>query len=363
MSGVDTPGTGNDGQQPWSVRPGGLGTPGQPHGGYDPFPSHAQPQQPYAPQPDGYGQPDPYGQQGAPGGYGEPAPAQQPFGGGGEGGGQPDWSRLAEQRDAAARRRRLMFTVGGSVLGLALVGGIIAAAMAMSGDDKGTEAGPAGSSGTVSSTPFVPEKPTFRPAPTVPPPPAARNVLADPKLDTAPFTVDAVFAEKKFSVDGRAYSVVNSHLGNTCSDGADAKLGPVMRNQQCTQLIRLAVTGPDGIVSTVAVASFPTPDKATAIMNSKEGGILAPLAGPGIKVLDPKKQKYAELRNAIGRYTLFSLNWYTDGKAITADDKVMGRRLDDIDKFLLSSMVARGEATSKQIDDENRRKALEQVQG
>ncbi|MYW06154.1 hypothetical protein [Streptomyces sp. SID3343] len=362
MSGVDSPGTGNDGQQPWSVRPGGLGTPGQPQGDYDPFPSHAQPQQPYAPQPDPYGPTDPYGQQGAPGPYGEPAPGRQPFGGGNDGG-QPDWSRLAEQRDAAARRRRLMFTVGGSVVGLALVGGIIAAAMAMSGGDDGDKPGPAGSSGTVASTPFAPDKPTFRPAPTVPPPPPAQDVLADPKLDTAPFTIDALFPEMKFSVDGRAYSIVNGQLGNTCSDGADAKLGPVLRNQQCTQLIRLAVTGPGAIVSTVAVASFPTPDKAKAIMNSQEKGILVPLGGPGIKVLDPKKQQYGELRNAIGRYTMLSLSWYADGKAIAADDKVMIQRLDDIDKFLRSAMTARGEATSKQIDAENRRKALEQVQG
>jgi hypothetical protein len=358
MSGVGTPGAGNDGQQPWSVRPGGLGTPGQPQDAYDPFPSHAQPQQPYAPAPDPYGQ-------GTPGGYGEPAPQQQPFGSadaGGGGGRQPDWTRLAEQRDAAARRRRLMFTVGGSVLGLALVGGIIAAAMAMSGDDKGDKAGPVGS-GSVSATPFAPEKPTFRPAPTVPPPPAAQEVLADPRLDTGPFTVDAVFGETKFSVDGRAYSIVNGQLANTCSDGTDAKLGPVMRNQQCTQLIRVAVTGPGGIVSTVAVASFPTPDKAKTIMNSKEKGILTPLAGPGVKAIDPKKQQYAEVRNSVGRYTLFSLSWYTDGKAITADDKAMGQNLDDLDKFLRNAVTARGEARSKQIDDENRRKALEQVQG
>ncbi|WP_406283437.1 hypothetical protein [Embleya sp. NBC_00896] len=346
MSGVGTPG--NDGQGPWSVRPGAPGTPGQARNPYDPFPSHAhdphqqpQPQQPFAPNP----QPQ--------------QPAQQPFG---PAGGGPDWSALAEQRDAAARRRKLMFTAGGAALALALVGGIVAAAVTMSGGDGDTTATP-GASGSASTAPFSPGKPSFRPAPTVPPPPAAQNVLADPALDTAPFSVESLFPNTKFTVDGRAYNVVAAKLDNTCSDGTDPKLGPALRNQQCTQLIRLAVTGPDGVVSTAAVASFPSADKADAIKNGKDGGELLALAGPGVKVLDAKKQKHGKQRNSIGRYALLTIDWYADGKDPVGQDQAIGRVEDDLNRFLWNAMTARGEAMSKQIDDENRRKALEQVQG
>ncbi|MFI6584990.1 hypothetical protein [Embleya sp. NPDC050493] len=351
MSGVGTP-PGDDGQQPWSVRPGGPGTPGQPQHAWDPFPSHAhdphgqqphqQPQQPFA-------QSRPVPEQ--------PTPQQQFAGSAG-----PDWDALAERRDAAARRRRLLFTIGGSVLGLALVGGVVAAAMAMSGGDDEKSAGPGTSTGP-SAASFAPAKPTFRPAPTVPPPPPAQAVLADPTLDTAPFTVESLFPASKFTVNGRQYSVVASKLDNTCSDGTDPKLGSAARNQQCTQLIRLAVIGPDGIVSTAAVGSFPSADKATAVKNGKDGGELLPLAGPGVKVLDAKKQKHGKLRNSVGRYALFTLDWYADGKDPVGDDKPMAQAQDDVDKFLWNSLTARGEARSKQIDEENRRKALEQIQG
>ncbi|MGC0422315.1 hypothetical protein [Embleya sp. AB8] len=347
MSGVGTPG--DDGQQPWSVRPGGPGTPGQPQHPWDPFPSHAhdagqqppqQPQQPFAQPPSPHEQPT----------------QQQQF----AGSAGPDWTRLAEERDSAARRRRMLFTVGGTVLGLALVGGVVAAVMSMSGGDDKKKAGPA--TGPASAT-FAPAKPTFRPAPTVPPPPPAQSVLADPALDTAPFTVEALFPGQKFTVNGRQYSVLASKLDNTCSDGMDAKLGPAARDQQCTQLIRLAVLGPDGTLSTAAVAAFASPDQATAVKNGKDGGELLPLAGPGVKVLDAKKQKHGKLRNSVGRYGLFTLDWYANGKDPSADDKTMAQAQDDVDKFLWNSLIARGEATSKQIDETNRRKALEQIQG
>lgn len=348
MSGVGTPG--DDGQQPWSVRPGGPGSPGQPAHAWDAFPTqahgpqgpqpHPQPQQPFA---------RPAHEQQA---------GQQQFGSSAG----PDWDALAERRDAAARRRRLLFTVGGSVLGLALIGGVVAAVMATSGGDDDKSAGPGASGGPPTST-FAPAKPTFRPAPTVPPPPAAQAVLADPALDNAPFTVESLFPNSKFTVNGRQYSVVASKPDNTCSDGTDGKLGPAARNQQCTQLIRLAVVGPNGIVSTAAVASFPSADKAAAIKNGKDGGELLPLAGPGVKVLDAQKQKHGKLRNSVGRYALFTLDWYADGKDPVGDDKTMAQAQDDVDKFLWNSLTARGEARSKQIDDENRRKALEQIQG
>ncbi|WP_439676361.1 hypothetical protein [Embleya sp. MST-111070] len=353
MSGVGTPG--DDGQRPWSVRPGGPGTPGQPQHAWDPFPSHAhgsqgqppqqQPQQPFA-------QPPPQAQQPA---------GQQQFGGAGGSSG-PDWSRLAEERDSAARRRRLLFAAGGTVLGLALVGGVVAAAMTLSGGDDDKKAGP-GASGGPSAATFAPEKPTFRPAPTVPAPPPARAVLADPTLDTAPFTVESLFPNQKFTVNGRQYSVAAGKLDNTCSDGTDTKLGAAARDQQCTQLIRLAVIGPNGVLTTAAVASFPSEGKANAVKNGKDGGELLPLAGPGVKVLDAKKQKHGKLRNSVGRYGLFTLDWYADGKDPVGDDKTMAQAQDDVDKFLWNSLTARGEAISKQIDDENRRKALQQIQG
>jgi len=255
----------------------------------------------------------------------------------------------------------MMFTIGGAVLALGAVGAVVFATMSISGDDQEATANTTGPS--LSATPFAPAQPSFRPAPTVPAPPSAQAVLADARLDTAPFTVAALFPQKNFTVNGRQYTIVASRAVNTCSTGADAKLGPVLRGQQCTQLIRLAVTAPGGIVSTAAVASFPTAAKATAVKSGKEGGILAPLTGPGVEVLDPKKQKYGSQRNSLGRYALFTLDWYADGKDPVGQDKAMFQAEDDLNKFLWNSLMARGQEISRRIDAENRRKALEQVQG
>lgn len=351
VSGAGTPA--DDGQQPWSVRPGGPGTPGYqpdpyaphhaPHTGshdnpHDPFPAHAQTPQPQRPFEQQHSQQTPFGDRD-----------------------EPDWSRLAASRDASARRRRMMFIAGATVLAVGAVGAVVLATTTMSGDDQEAAANTTGPS--VSATPFAPAQPSFRPAPTVPAPLSAQAVLADAELDKAPFTVASLFPKKKFSVNGRQYTIVASQARNTCSDGADAKLGPVLRSRQCTQIIRLAVTAPGGIVSTAAVASFPDAAKATAVKAGKEGGVAAPLAGAGVKALDPKKQKYGSQRNSLGRYAMFTLDWYADGKDPVGQDKAMFQVEDDLNKFLWNSLLARGEETSRTIDAENRRKALEQVQG
>ncbi|MFJ5922609.1 LamG domain-containing protein [Kitasatospora sp. NPDC092948] len=60
-------------------------------------------------------------------------------------GGGPDWAALAEANEREHRRRRLRLRIGAGALGVALIGGLVAAAVALSGpsDRPGTGSAPA----------------------------------------------------------------------------------------------------------------------------------------------------------------------------------------------------------------------------
>lgn len=218
-------------------------------------------------------------------------------------------------------------------------------------------------------------RPTFRPAPTVPPPPGATAVLADPGLDTGPFTAEALFPQPQISVDGRTYTVVARHLGNTCADAGSPALGGVLRARGCIQIVRITATSADGTAATVAVASFGSPADAKAAATDAaahpEAALLA-LPGTVVPVLCPPPAPdrpgvvCARQSNVLGRYGVFLVGGYPgpDNRIDPAKgDPLVDRIGNDLDRAARDALTARAEQRSQAIYEAGKAAAEKAIQG
>ncbi len=330
-----TQSTGADGSTPWTVRPGA--------------PEYEPPdgREPYVPV-------DPYGTTAS----------------------TRSARRAAARRNAGGgngRRGRPKKSFRGVVVlvVLALVAGGLATWLALSGDDKDSDTATPAGPGT--SPDIV--RPTFRPAPTVPPAPGGEAVLADPALDTGPFTPEALFPAPQITAGGRTYAVVARQLDNNCADTANPALAEIMRNHACVQVVRVTVTGPDGTAATVAVASFANPNDAKAAANEGNANRAAALLGlPGgsVPMLCPVPQPgtpevvCVRQTNFLGRYGVFLVGGYPGPEnridPAKGDPKVeqMGT---DLDRAAREALAKRGEERSKAIYDAAKAEAEKAIQG
>lgn len=284
----------------------------------------------------------------------------------------PDWNALADRearRRARTRTNRLR--IGAALVAVAVIGAT-AAWLTTSGDDSGATAntGPGGA-----ATGPGDDKPTFKPVPTVPPPPGSGTVLADPQLDTAPFTADALFPTARLTVDGRVYNVVAKQLDNTCADAANPALGTILRAKACVQIIRATATGPDGTAATIAVAAFTSPtdakDAATEGNANREASLLALLGAPVTELCPqplPGKPGVTCVRqtNSVGRYGIFLVGGYPgpDNRIDPAKgDPKVEQAGDDLDRAIRDTLTHRGEERSQAIYEQAKADAEKALQG
>ncbi|UGQ14593.1 hypothetical protein LO772_13985 [Yinghuangia sp. ASG 101] len=329
--------TGTDGSTPWTVRPGAPE--------YEP----ADGRDPYVPQ-------DPYGTTVS----------------------TRSARRAAARRNAGGgngRRGRPKKSFRGIVIGvvIALVVGGVATWLALAGGgddaDSDTAAPPDAGAG-----PEV-TRPTFRPAPTVPPAPGGEAVLADPALDTGPFTPEALFPAPQITVNGRTYAIVARQLDNNCADTANPALAEILRGNACAQVIRITATGPDGTAATVAVGSFANPDDAKAAAaqgNANRDAALLGLPGGPVPVLCPVPQPNtpavicARQTNSLGRYGVFLIGGYP-GPENRIDPAKGDPKVDqlgtDLDRAAREALAARGEKRSQAIYDAAKAEAEKAIQG
>ncbi|MEV0368514.1 hypothetical protein AB0I10_01550 [Streptomyces sp. NPDC050636] len=242
-----------------------------------------------------------------------------PFDGPG-GSGTPDWDALAQESEAASRRKRWML-IGGGALAAVAVAGIVTAAVVTSGSGSG--------GGTATASPTAPDatqapddKPSF-PDVSVPPPPNPQDYISDPKKDKAPLTPATLFPDKSMVIGERAYPRTNTSATKDCTAAAQGALGSLLSHNGCSQLLR-ATYSKGGVSVTVGIAVFDSPAKAAKVRDQYKGN-LTPLSGGGVPATFCVGTGCVTTANAAGRYAYFTIAGNDDGKRVESTKSKAGQ--------------------------------------
>lgn len=300
-----------------------------------PFPAHA------TGQPSGYGYPQQgqgygYPQQGYPqGGFAQQpgpyaTPANLP-----RNPSEPDWAALADQNDAASRRRKRLYMVGGGVLAALVVGGIVAVSLGVLGKGKDVAAGPS-TSPSVSTSSLRPS-----PSPSTPPPPPVDplDIISSAAKDTARLDVRVLFPDVQVPIGGTVYERNGVHQTATCVKAGSNGLGEVFVSHKCRAVYRATYLN-KGIAVTVAIVVFDDAQQAQAVVKKQTGNIFSLYRKPlkpfcrGVQCLNA--------RGSAGRYAYFTLAGYTNGKAVPKHDKNVEKATDDILALARNTLLQRG---------------------
>ncbi|MTE20582.1 hypothetical protein F0L17_16000 [Streptomyces sp. TRM43335] len=255
----------------------------------------------------------------------------------------PDWAALAERSERRRARRRRLLVIGGGALATAVVAAIVATAVVSeSGSDSETSDRPsAASSSAVETAPPDPEQPepTFSSAPPPPPPPDPREILSDPKRDTAPLDAATLFPGDSMTTGGREYAKGATHSTGNCAAGTQGALGAVLTNNGCRELIRVTYRR-GGVAATVGVAVF---DSARAAAGAKEQAEpnIASLPGAGVPTFCRGVTCHTSA-NALGRYAYFTISGHTSGKDVTSADTAARQAGRDAADHAFARIVQRG---------------------
>ncbi|MDX6348676.1 MAG: hypothetical protein QOF84_3466 [Streptomyces sp.] len=249
---------------------------------------------------------------------------------------EPDWSALAEQSEARARRRKLFF-VGGGVLAVVAISGIVATAV-VSSNHKKPVASPTVTAATTEALPPQPSFPSVTPAPTY----NALDFISTAKKDTAPLSVNTLFPEKKklsWAQGARTYTKTASAGTSSCTSAASGTLGAVLKKYGCSHLFR--VTYVRGTVAvTVGVAVFDDAAHADQVKQHAKGYVL-PLAGGG-QAAFCHATSCRLTTNAKGRYAYFTIAGLRNNQAVTTSDTLARQAGTDGGAYAFSRIVQRG---------------------
>ncbi|WP_407560584.1 hypothetical protein [Streptomyces sp. 184] len=273
------------------------------------------------------------------GGYGGPGGQGQGsgFGPPGSGGPAPDWSALADSAAAERRRkRRLLTIVGGALATVVIAGAVAAAVVTTSGGDDDPSSGASDNRISGAGSESGKGEPSFS---SVAPPPNPRDFIASADKDTAPLTVDSFYPNAKITVDGHTYERRATHSTDECASGASTKLGKVLTANDCERLLRATFTR-DGTAVTVGVAVFAAEGPAGRAAEQASGN-LESLPGAGV----PEFCRATACRltsNTLGRYAYFTIAGYSDGKAVTTDDRLTKEAVQDTGWYVYRRIMDRG---------------------
>ncbi|MER6915543.1 Fis family transcriptional regulator [Streptomyces sp. NPDC000594] len=246
----------------------------------------------------------------------------------------PDWAALADASAARNRRKRLMTIVGAAVAATAVA--VVTTVVLLSGDDpqdsknaKNNEAKPTGGA-SASGTPGEQK-----------PPPTAKEIVSDEKLDTAPLTVDTVFPGRKLTMGDRVYTKSTVARADACSEVTQSGLGDVLERNGCDQVLR-ATYGKDKIAVTVGVAVFGNEREAKKAVQDSRGNI-APLKAKGGPEFCKGGPVCRFTANSYGRYAYFTTTGLTNDKSVEKGDEAAFKAGDDVAEFVFREIVRRGE--------------------
>ncbi|MDR3032427.1 MAG: hypothetical protein LBV78_04850 [Kitasatospora sp.] len=269
---------------------------GPPVQGPPPFPQQPQPQQWQQPQ---YSYPG-------------PPPLQQPSG--------PDWQQLADEREAQARRKRLMVTLSIGIGVAVLAAGGVAIALLSQGSDQPDPI----ASG--SASPSAPASNSAKPS---------ASGSAKPSTSSSPgktlppaITIDALFADQSLNIGGHNYVRKTTVTDTPCWKATGNGLGDVLSNANCDQLMRgTYYTGNTAV--TVGVATFKSEADAAKAGNGLKGQI-QPLFGKDNVTEFCRNVACASTGRVAGRYLVFTIAGPISGGAGDQDPVAQssGKELD-----------------------------------
>lgn len=262
----------------------------------------------------------------------------QPWGSGGSSD-EPDWAALAEDTERARSRRRMWWLVGGGALATVLVAGIVATAVVT---QNGSDSSDGGTRSLPSPADVPPDsaqpKPTFKKA--LPPAPP-QDYLADAEHDTAPLSVDILFAEKSVTVNGHHYARAATDSTTDCSSATQGKLGTLLKKYQCDQMFR-ATYQRDGLAVTVGVAVFDGTAQAAKIKDQYQPNVAA-LAGGGVSSFCTTVVCRTTV-NSLGRYAIVTIAGHTNGSPAGDSDTAAKQAALDGSAYAYNRIMQRGKA-------------------
>ncbi|MDT0456178.1 hypothetical protein RM550_10545 [Streptomyces sp. DSM 41527] len=275
-----------------------------------------------------------------------------PFDGpGGSSSSTPDWGALAEESEAQARRKRLLWIGGGALAALA-VAGIVTFAVISGG--SGSPGGNPTASPTASDQAAAPDAQPSFPDVSVPPPPNPRDYISDPKKDKAPLTPATLFAQKNMVVGAHTYPRTKTATTKDCTAAAQGPLVSSLSHNGCKQLLR-ATYAKGGVAVTLGVAVFDSPAQAAKVMNENKANLM-PLPGGAVPSDFCQGTKCRMATNATGRYAYFTIAGYLNGKDVTAAETKARQIARDGGAYAFSQITQRGKdqaakAAEQQLKD------------
>lgn len=265
--------------------------------------------------------------------------SQQPWNGGNDGQ-SPDWAALAEQSEARAKRRRMLF-IGGGALATLAVGAAVALAVT-SANDPVTGGDPSPLPPTASIPGETATAPSFAPT-SAPPPLNPKDFVSDKKKDTAPLGPDILFPGSQLTMGSTVYKKGPTADTKDCASAAKGTLPKALTAGGCTRLMRVTYTQ-GGIAVTVGVAVFDTEAQALKAKKATDTkSIVQPLSGNGVKPFCDGAV-CRSTTNSYGRYAYFTLTGFTNGKDVTPKDTKVFATGDDLAEFAFRAIERRGEA-------------------
>ncbi|MFC1409072.1 hypothetical protein ACEZCY_11765 [Streptacidiphilus sp. N1-12] len=209
---------------------------------------------------------------------------------------EPNWSALAEQHEAQAKRkRRLLIAAGAGALCLVVAGG---AAFAVSRGGGHPVTQPTGSAAPVASSAGPSATGSASAS-------ASATAAAGGGGNKAPLTAGAVLSAKTIKIGGVLYTRKATDSTEHCGQGVDAKLGALLAQHHCSRLLRATYVSSNTAV-TVAIAVVTDPQEAQAADNHMTGKP-APLTGTGIPGFCPADVTCALTHADYDRYLYFTL--------------------------------------------------------
>jgi hypothetical protein len=266
---------------------------------------------------------------------------------------EPDWAALADRHQSENRRRRRL-TIVAAVAGVAVVGGLVATAVVVSGhgsrDDAravaattGTGASPDGSAGPAGAVATaIASAAGSRPASSSPSRPASASASAsrsaskrptatasassratDPLTaisqagtDTAPLTAAGLFSARTLTIDGYTWTRTLTGSTSPCWKATTGGLGDVLAVSECQVLLRATYVSGSSAV-TVGVAVFDHKAQADIAERDSHGQIQGLTAAGSISFCT--SAGCVNTHAAVGRYGYFTVSGSVKTGGTTAD--------------------------------------------